>query len=86
MISDATKKWPAALLADDVAPEFAQAIRASKVQAGPDLQISSMVPRPLDHDPNAGVRPATSTDNTPWIIPLVVFCSLLSGIVIFLTR
>src|SRR5690349_21747729 len=32
LISDATKRWPAALLAEDVAPEVYHAIRASKVQ------------------------------------------------------
>ena len=86
LISDAARKWPKAFLADEVPPEFVQAMRASKVQAGPNLQISSMVPRPLDDDPNAGVRPSMSDDGTPWIIPLVVFCSLLGGIVIFLSR
>jgi hypothetical protein len=86
LISDATKRWPAALLAEDVAPEVYHAIRASKVQAGPNLRVSSMVPRPLDHDPHAGVRPATSGDSTPWILPLVIFCSVLGGIVILLSH
>jgi hypothetical protein len=51
LATDAPEKWPAAFLADDVPPEFREAIRENDVRAGPDLQVSSMVPRPIDVSP-----------------------------------
>ncbi len=47
-ISDAPQKWPREFLSDEISPEFARALQESGVQAGPNLQVSSMVPRPLD--------------------------------------
>ena len=35
----------------DVPPDFVQAMRASSIRAGPDLAVSSMVPRPIDLGP-----------------------------------
>lgn len=45
---DAPEKWPATLLADEVPADLSAALRESDVRAGPDLQVSSMVPRPID--------------------------------------
>jgi hypothetical protein len=48
LITDAPERWPHAFLSDKIPPELELALRESEVQAGPDLQISSMVPRPMD--------------------------------------
>lgn len=48
LLTDAPEKWPHVFLSDVIPPELEQALRESAVQAGPDLQVSSMVPRPLD--------------------------------------
>ena len=47
---DAPARWPNVFLAEDseIPPEFRIALRAVLVQSGPELQLSSMVPRPLD--------------------------------------
>ncbi len=50
-ITDTPAHWPRALLANDVPLECEAALRASGVRGGPDLQVSRMVPRPLDASP-----------------------------------
>lgn len=48
-LCDGTIRWPHAFLsAGGEAPGFREALRARLVKAGPDLEVSSMVPRPLD--------------------------------------
>jgi hypothetical protein len=51
LLSDAPQKWPAAFLEEKVPPEFAEAMRAVAIAAGPDMTVSSMVPRPIDLGP-----------------------------------
>ena len=53
-ISDAPQKWPAEFMSEEISPEFVRALRESGVQAGPNLQVSSMVPRPLDQSSLVG--------------------------------
>ncbi|MGA3006641.1 MAG: hypothetical protein ABSE59_02000 [Opitutaceae bacterium] len=49
LLSDGAQKWPYAFLdGDNIPPEFAHAMQTSFVQAGPDLEVSSMVPRPIE--------------------------------------
>lgn len=49
LLSDGPEKWPYAFLdTKGVAPEMTEAMRKCAVQAGPDLAVSSMVPRPID--------------------------------------
>jgi hypothetical protein len=50
-ITDAMEKWPIAFLADEIPPDFKHEMLESEVRAGPDLQVSSMVPRPIDISP-----------------------------------
>jgi hypothetical protein len=45
---DATQKWPAAFLADEVPADFRQILRECEVRAAPDLRVSRMVPQPFD--------------------------------------
>jgi hypothetical protein len=46
--TDAVERWPAAFLAGRIPADFHKEMLESEVRAGPDLQISSMVPRPID--------------------------------------
>jgi hypothetical protein len=53
LLSDGLQKWPYAFLEEEqnVSPEFIGAMRASALTAGPDMAVSSMVPRPIDLGP-----------------------------------
>ena len=52
MLCDGSEKWPYAFLDDkDIPADFRAALEASSMQAGPDLVVSSMVPRPIDLGP-----------------------------------
>ncbi len=48
---DAPERWPVAILSDDSPVEFRHEMQESDVRAGPDLLVSSMVPRPIDVSP-----------------------------------
>ena len=49
LITDAPQKWPYAFLDKQTIPtDFAKAMQASSVEAGPDMKFSNMVPRPID--------------------------------------
>jgi len=48
-LCDGAVRWPHAFLDPDEAPPgFLDTLRSRLVKAGPDLEVSSMVPRPLD--------------------------------------
>jgi hypothetical protein len=49
LVADGTQRWPYAFLEDqNIPPDFAQAMKQSSLKAGPDLAVSSMVPREID--------------------------------------
>lgn len=49
LLCDGPEKWPYAFLDEQQSPgDFVQAMRAGAIQAGPDMAVSSMVPRPID--------------------------------------
>jgi hypothetical protein len=49
LVSDGMQRWPDAFLDEQNIPaDFAQAMRQSALKAGPDLAVSSMVPREID--------------------------------------
>jgi hypothetical protein len=51
-ILDAAERWPETFLADGELPaDFLQAMRETLVQSGPDLRVSTMVPRLPDNNP-----------------------------------
>jgi hypothetical protein len=52
LLCDGPQKWPFAFLEEPNGPEdFVQAMRAGALTAGPDMAVSSMVPRPIDLGP-----------------------------------
>jgi hypothetical protein len=49
LLSDGPQRWPYAFLDENkIPPDFADAMRTRSIEAGPDLAVSSMVPRPID--------------------------------------
>ncbi|HTQ29754.1 MAG TPA: hypothetical protein VMI53_00955 [Opitutaceae bacterium] len=49
LLANGPQKWPYAFLdGDNIPPDFARALQAGFIQAGPDLAVSSMVPRPIE--------------------------------------
>ena len=49
MLCDGPQKWPYAFLDErNIPSDFAQAMRAGVIEAGPDLAVSGMAPRPID--------------------------------------
>jgi hypothetical protein len=49
LLCDGPEHWPYAFLDEEHTPaDFVQAMRTSHLNAGPDLAVSSMVPRPID--------------------------------------
>ena len=44
LAANALARWPKAFLADQIPPELRQELQENEVRAGPDLQVSSMVP------------------------------------------
>jgi hypothetical protein len=52
LLCDGPQKWPYAFLEErNVADDFVYAMRAGALTAGPDMTVSSMVPRPIDLGP-----------------------------------
>jgi hypothetical protein len=52
ILCDGPQKWPYAFLDEQQRPpEFEHAMQAGVIQAGPDMAVSSMVPRPIDLGP-----------------------------------
>ena len=52
LLCDGSSRWPYAFLDEDgIPPEFREAMREGVIRAGPDLAVSSMVPRPIDLGP-----------------------------------
>ncbi len=47
-LCDGSLRWPYAFLTPHVPAELKTAMRSSLMRAGPELQISNMVPRPID--------------------------------------
>lgn len=52
LLCDGPQKWPYAFLDKNTPPDdFTQAMRSSSIKAGPDMAVSSMVPREIDLGP-----------------------------------
>ena len=49
LLTDGLQRWPYVFLEkENVPPEFLQAVKQGSIKAGPDLAVSSMVPREID--------------------------------------
>ncbi len=69
LLSDGARKWPYAFLDTRQVPaEFQAAMRAGVIEAGPDMAVSSMVPRPIDLGPIPEVAGETMETFEKWPI------------------
>jgi hypothetical protein len=49
LLSDGPQKWPYAFLdTENIPADFKRSMQQSSMEAGPDMAVSSMVPRPID--------------------------------------
>jgi len=82
LLSDGTRKWPYAFLDEEVPPEFVAAMRATSMRAGPDMTLSSMVPRPIDlgRIPEAAGETLERFERWPIIPTLLLWALFLGGL------
>jgi hypothetical protein len=86
LLCDGPQKWPYAFLDEQqIPPDFAQAMQAGAIQAGPDMAVSSMVPRPIDLGliPEAAGETLEQIEKWPILRTLLlwlVFVAALAGI------
>jgi hypothetical protein len=83
---DAHLRWPNAFLSPErvLPPDFRGRMRESSVQSGPDLAVSSMVPRPLDASPVAELLDETWEKLSRFSLALAVgLLSLFVGAAVF---
>lgn len=91
LLSDGPQRWPYAFLDErQIPPDFAQAMRAGVIEAGPDLAVSSMVPRPIDLGPIPEAAGETMERIERWpILRTLLLWLLFAGVlavIFYLTR
>ncbi len=78
VMADVPARWPQHFLAATPPPaELVEAMRAAYIEAGPELELTRMVPRPLDFGPIANVADETWKTFARWPILRAVFGWLL---------
>jgi len=91
LLTDGPEKCPYTFLDEEnVPPEFARAMQQSSIEAGPDMAVSSMVPRPIDLGPITEVAGETMERFEQWpllraLVLWLAFAAALAGI-FFATR
>ena len=91
LLCDAPQRWPYAFLNTSKVPEdFVQAMRTRHLEAGPDLAVTSMVPRPIDLGPITEAAGETLERFERWpvmraMLLWLIFALTLAG-VFYLTR
>lgn len=86
---DAAARWPVGFLTDEIPADFRREMMESDVRAGPDLQVSNMVPRPIDVSPLLDpINIAEALEKFRWSVALlaVVVLGALSFSVFVLMR
>jgi hypothetical protein len=91
LLTDGPEKCPYAFLDEEqVPPEFAHEMQQSSIETGPDMAVSSMVPRPIDLGPITEVAGETMERFEQWpllraLVLWLLFAAALAGI-FFATR
>jgi hypothetical protein len=86
MLCDGPEKWPYAFLDErNIPADFRAALHASSMQAGPDMAVSSMVPRPIDLGPITEAAGDTLERFEQWpilrtLLLWLIFAGALAGI------
>lgn len=91
VIADMPGRWSHAFLSSAAPPaELVAAMQAAYLEAGPELELSKMAPRPLDLGPMANFAGDTweTLRRWPWILPTIASVTLVAAAIIvwFLTR
>jgi hypothetical protein len=91
LLCDGPERWPYAFLDErNIPPSFVEAMRTRNLEAGPDLAVSSMVPRPIDlgRITEAAGETLERFEQWPFLRALLlwmVFAAVLAGI-FYMTR
>ena len=91
LLCDGPERWPYAFLDEhNIPPSFVEAMRTRNLEAGPDLAVSSMVPRPIDlgRITEAAGETLERFEQWPFLRTLLlwtVFAAVLAGI-FYMTR
>jgi hypothetical protein len=91
LLCDGVQKWPYAFLDEQqTSQEFEEAMRAGAIEAGPDMTVSSMVPRPIDLGmiPEAAGETIERIERWPILQTLllwILFATAL-GVIFYVTR
>jgi hypothetical protein len=91
LLTDGPEKCPYAFLDEEqVPPEFARTMQQTSIEAGPDLAVSSMVPRPIDLGPITEAAGETVERFEQWpllraLVLWLVFAGALA-VIFFATR
>ncbi len=91
LLTGGAEETPTVFLDDEhIPPEFARAMQQASIAAGPDLAVSSMVPRPIDLGPITEAAGETIEQIEKWpllrtLVLWLVFTTALAG-VFFATR
>ena len=91
LLTDGPAKCPPAFLDEEqVPPDFARAMQQTSIEAGPDLAVSSMVPRPIDLGPITEAAGETVERFGKWpllraLVLWLLFAGAMAGI-FFATR
>lgn len=88
LLCDGPEKWPYAFLDDrNPPPDFSAAMRAGAIRAGPDLQVSSMVPRQIDLGPLPEVAGETIERIERWpIVRMLLLWGLFAAVLAAIFR
>lgn len=91
LLSDGPQRWPYAFLEHrEIPADFGAAMRAGVIEAGPDMAVSSMVPRPIDLGPIPEAAGETFERIERWpilraVLLWLLFAGALAGI-FYVTR
>ena len=78
VMADVPARWPRHFLAETPPPpDLVEAMRAAYIEAGPELELSRMVPRPIDFGPIANVADEAWRTFKRWPLLRAVFGWLL---------
>jgi hypothetical protein len=80
LLCDGPLQWPQAFLDEHLPEDFVHAMRDGSMRAGPDLAVSSMVPRPIDLGPITEAAGETLERLSEWpIVRVLVLWLLFAG-------
>jgi hypothetical protein len=86
VLADVPARWPQYFLSESEPPaELVQAMRAAYIEAGPEIEIIHMIPRPMDFGPIANVADETWKTFARWpilraVLSWVLFLNLLAAL------